>query len=248
MHPIIEEIYRTNVVRDASGNEYPLDSGIDSAEGDYLSRIIASDISIRNTLEVGCAYGLSSLYICDAIRHRSGPSHTIIDPKEMNVWHGVGVAQLKRAGIDFFELIAEPSELALPALLRQQPASFDLIFIDGWHTFDQVMLDMYYANLLVRNGGYVVMDDCQWVSVSAAVSYYLNYPAYTALLEPRLAAQNLKQRIARAARTLVPPRVARLLLPEILYDRPYRRMSHPSMVALKKVSEDSRSWTWFKGF
>jgi hypothetical protein len=90
-------------------------------------------------------------------RHRSEPSHTIIDPEEMTVWHGVGVAQLKRAGIGFFELITEPSELALPALLRQQPASFDLIFIDGWHTFDQVMLDqvmldMYYANLLVPNG------------------------------------------------------------------------------------------------
>lgn len=248
MNPIIEEIYRTKVVRDALGNEYPLTSGIDSAEGDYLSGIISSDMSIHNTLEVGCGYGLSSLYICDALRQRADPSHTIIDPNEMSLCHGVGVAQLQRAGISFFELITEPSELALPALLRQRSAGFDLIFIDGWHTFDHVMLDMYYANLLVRNDGYIVMDDCQWASVSAAVSYYLSYPAYTALLEPGLAAQNLKQRMARAARILVPPRVARLLLPEIIYDRPYRRISYPSMVALKKVSEDSRSYTWFKGF
>ena len=102
----------------------------------------------------------------------------IIDPKQMAVWHGVGISHLQRAGIEFFNLISEPSELALPDLLRDQPESFDLIFIDGWHTFDQTMLDMFYANRLVRTGGYIVTDDCTWESVAAAVSYYMNYPAY----------------------------------------------------------------------
>lgn len=80
----------------------------------------------------------------------------------MDAWHDVGSLTPEWAGIGFFNLIPEPSELALPDLLRKQPESFNLIFIDGWHTFDQMMLDMFYANRLVRIGGYIIIDDCNW--------------------------------------------------------------------------------------
>jgi predicted O-methyltransferase YrrM len=247
-NPIIDEIYETKVVRDASGNEYELSSEVDSAEGDYLYRLISSDSSITRTLEVGCAFGLSSLHICEALRNRPGASHVIIDPKQTDVWHGVGVAQLERAGISFFNFIPEPSELALPDLLRSQPESFDLIFIDGWHTFDHTMLDMFYANRLVRVGGYIVVDDCNWESVAAAVSYYMNYPAYEWLREPAILTRTWKRFVAKAGRALLPPRMAQVILPAGIHSRIYRRMCHPSMVAFKKVAEDTRSWTWFKGF
>jgi predicted O-methyltransferase YrrM len=98
-------------------------------------------------------------------------------------------------------------------LLRKQPESFDLIFIDGWHTFDQTMLDMFYANRLVRMGGYILVDDCNWESVAAAVSYYMNYPAYEWLREPTMAARTRKMRVAKAGRTLLPPRIAHVILP-----------------------------------
>src|ERR1035441_3354206 len=77
MNPIIDEIYETKIVRDSSGNEYALSSEIDSTEGDFLYRLISSDKSIMKTLEVGCAYGLSSLHICEALRNRSSPSSEI---------------------------------------------------------------------------------------------------------------------------------------------------------------------------
>jgi predicted O-methyltransferase YrrM len=245
---VIEEIYETGMVRDASGNEYALSSTIDPAEGDFLSRLIRSDGSITKTLEVGCAFGLSSLYICEALRDRPGASHTVIDPKQMDVWHGVGIANLERAGIEFFSFIREPSELALPDLLRDQPGRFDLIFIDGWHTFDQTMLDLFYANRLTRVGGYVVIDDCNWQSVAAAVSYYMNYPAYELLGEPAVAAGTWRTRIARAGTVMLPPRIAYQIVPAGIYSRVYRRMRYPSIVAFKKIAEDARSWTWFKGF
>lgn len=245
---VIDEIYRTKVVRDASGNQYDLSSEVDPVEGDYLYRIISSDNSIRKTLEVGCAYGLSSLHICEALRNRQDVSHVIIDPEQMKSWHGVGVAHLDRAGIDFFKLIQEPSELALPDLLRSQPASFDLVFIDGWHTFDQTMLDLFYANRLVRVGGYIVVDDCHWESVSASVSYYRNYPAFQQVKEPMISAHSAKERVARAVSMAFPPGLARVALPASLYSRYYRRVRFPSMVAFKKIAEDTRNWDWFVGF
>jgi predicted O-methyltransferase YrrM len=248
MNPIIDEIYETKIVRDSSGNEYALSSEIDSTEGDFLYRLISSDKSIMKTLEVGCAYGLSSLHICEALRNRSSPSHVIIDPKQMDVWHGVGISNLEKAQIDFFRPIYEPSELALPDLLRSEPESFDLIFIDGWHTFDQTMLDIFYANRLIRVGGYIVVDDCGWRSVSAAISYYLNYPAYKQLKDPVINTKTPRMIIAKVGKILLPPRLAYGILPAGVYGSIYRRIQYPSMVAFKKIAEDTRSWTWFKGF
>jgi predicted O-methyltransferase YrrM len=246
--PILDEIYKTKTVRDSDGNKYELSSEIDSAEGDYLCRLIRSDTSITRTLEVGCAYGLSSLHICEALRNRENASHTIIDPKQTSVWHGVGIAYLERAGIDFFRLIEEPSELALPDLLRSGPGKFDLVFIDGWHTFDQTMLDLFYANRLVRVGGYVVVDDCNWESVSAAVSYYSNYPALEQVRVPAMAPHSWRQKVAKRTTEVFRPSLARAVLPTAIHSHIYRRMSFPSMVAFKKISEDARSWTWFVGF
>jgi predicted O-methyltransferase YrrM len=241
---ILEEIYATNLVRDDTGDSYRLSSEVDSKEGAYLYRLIKSDQNIAKTLEVGCAYGLSSLYICDALKDRPGASHVIIDPKQSDVWHGVGITHLKRAQIEFFTLIEEPSELALPAILRTEGESFDLVFIDGWHTFDQTMLDLYYANRLVREGGYIVVDDASWESVSAAVSYYVNYPAYELVKYPRAP----RRSVLRRAGGLIPAGLAQSVLPADFYSRFYRRLRFPTMVAIRKVRPDTRKWTWFERF
>jgi len=248
VNPIIDEIYRTRVVHDASGNEYDLSGEVDPAEGDYLYRLISSDDEITKTLEVGCAYGLSALHICEGLRNRPNASHVIVDPAQMDFWHGVGITHLERAGIDFFRFIPEPSELALPDLLRTQAGNFDLVFIDGWHTFDHTMLDLFYANRLIRVGGYIVIDDCHWESVSAAVSYYRNYPAFEQVKKPTLAMHSGIERMARAITMAFPPGLAHSILPARVYGRYYRRIRFPSMVGFKKVAEDTRSWTWFVGF
>jgi len=247
MNPIIDEIYRRGVVRDSTGREYELHAHIDQVEGKYLHGLISSDESVTTTLEVGCEYGLSSLYICEALRNRPGVSHTIVDPYEMTAGHGVGISNLEIAGIDFFDLIMEPSELALPKLLRERPASFDLVFIDGFHTFDQTILDLYYANRLIRVGGYIVVDDCNMASVSKAVSYYLNYPAYEHVKQIPVTPRNWKGYSAKIGRFLLVRPLA-VALPMPLYDRFYLRIRYPRMVALRKVSDDNRDWGWFKGF
>ena len=146
MHAVIDEIYAANLVRDDAGNEYDLKSAVDRAEGELVHQLIASDESIRTTLEIGCAYGLSSLHIGSALSGRDGARHIIIDPFQYPQWHGIGMANLQRAGFDFCELVEEPSELALPAIARTESGTFDLVLIDGWHTFDHTLLDLFYAN------------------------------------------------------------------------------------------------------
>ena len=125
MNSIIEEIYRTGVVRDRFNNEYKLHSSIDRIEGDFIFQLIKSEPDIFKTLEIGCAYGLSSLFICSALSERESARHIIIDPFQYSHWHGVGVSNLHRAAFDFFELVKMPSEFALPKLAQNESGTFD---------------------------------------------------------------------------------------------------------------------------
>src|SRR5438045_2023671 len=118
---LIAEIYRTGAVTDQSGRAIPVHSHIDEAEGKFLFQFIRDREGIARTLEVGCAYGLSSLHITKAIQGRSGAHHVIVDAFQSTDWSNIGISNLRRAGISFFELREELSELALPRLLEDQP-------------------------------------------------------------------------------------------------------------------------------
>ena len=45
-------------------------------------------------------------------------------------------------------------------------------FVDGSHTFHHVFVDLYFLRELVRPGGLIVLDDCQWPSVATSVRYF----------------------------------------------------------------------------
>ncbi len=246
MNKVIEEIFQSGTVKDENGNVYNIHSNINLNEGKYLSELIESDQSIIRTLEIGCAYGISSMFICEALANRKNRSHLIIDPCQSKEWNAIGMANLKRAGFDFFELIEKPSEFVLPKLAESCSGTFDLIFIDGWHTFDHTLLDIYYANLLIRVGGYIVIDDCNWASVSKAVSYLSSYPAYIMYSQVQKELGYFKQ-VKKKIIDHFPDFLLNYCLPKIIYDR-IIRMRYAKVVALKKIKEDNRNWDWFIAF
>ena len=98
MDEVIQRIYETRSVVGRSGETHYLHSEVDHEEGALLFNTIHDDISIVQTLEVGCAFGLSSLHICKALQSRTRASHTIIDPFQATQWDGVGVKNLGRSG------------------------------------------------------------------------------------------------------------------------------------------------------
>jgi predicted O-methyltransferase YrrM len=247
MNAVIEAILQRGMVEDQDGQVYPLQYSVDAAEGEFLVQLIQSDPTILKTLEIGCAYGMSALYICEGLSGRAGAYHTIVDPNQTTRWRSVGIHNLQRAGFDFFELIEKPSEFALADLAQQAAHTFDLIFIDGWHTFDHTLLDLFYANRLLKVGGYIVVDDCHLPAIAKAISYFSTYPAYE-VENRQLSHISFKRRLAGLVQRLVPPTLASFILPRNIYDRHYLRTRYPSIVSLHKVQEDQRNWDWFVPF
>ena len=225
---------------------------ISPAEGRCLQRIVGAQ-GVHTTLEIGCAYGLSSMFICDSLARKSGHClHTIIDPYQSSVFASHGVKNFHAAGLRCFELVEEPSELALPRLLKSG-ARFDAALVDGYHTFDQTILDLYYVTKLLRVGGYLALDDCNLPAVNRAARYLLTYPCYRVVAStphgstPRTVFTGAKWVIA----TLLKPLT--WMLGKLSYEffdgslidaRVLRVADTARMLVLQKVSEDER-WAWW---
>lgn len=118
-------------------------------------------LEATRTCEIGMAYGFSTLFMLAA-----GKPHTAIDPHQDTSWHGIGrVAAGGRC-----RLLLERSDRAAVDLARAGE-SFDLIFIDGDHLFDGVMLDFHQFAPLCPIGGRIVFDDMWMPSVRTAVAF-----------------------------------------------------------------------------
>jgi len=125
----------------------------------------------KRTLEVGLAYGFSTIYILAAIDQTGVGHHTAIDPYQKTAWHGVGVRQVKQLNmLSSFQWLDELSFTALARLAAQQE-EFDFIFVDGNHRFDDVLVDFTLAAEVCPMGGNLILDDMWLPSIQTVASW-----------------------------------------------------------------------------
>jgi len=254
MNSVLESILATGTVTDGTSvltlnhPDFPaLPTSVDPAEGVFLQELIA-DIHPATSLEIGMAYGVSTLFICDALqRVNPGARHIVMDPYQQSQWRGIGRHNVERAGFGhLLEFHEERSELVLPKLLERR-ATIDFAFVDGWHTFDQVMVEFYYINRMLRIGGIVAFDDADRCTVNRAIRYALNYPAYE-VVSRHAAAVPHRTLAGRARRFVAGLPLSRRLLRQDFLDRDWDLGISGSCVALRKVRDDERSSNWYADF
>jgi predicted O-methyltransferase YrrM len=248
---VITEIFGTGLVVDSNGEKYKLDSYIPQNEGEFLWRIIREN-KFQRAIEIGCGFGISSLYICDALSSQPGSQHVMVDPYQSTQWHGVGVYNLKRAGFSSYRLIEKSSETALPALL-ESGEKFDFAFIDGWHTFEHVLIDFFYLDNLLKPGGIIVFHDTYSHAVNRVLRYIVNYPNYQVV--GVVGSVTWKRRWLNAFKVsahffirLIPRSLAEELFDATVVSPGSFLRLHGDMVALRKTAEGSRDWDWYKHF
>lgn len=250
MNSVLEQLYTCKEVEDAGGNRHEVHSHVSRQEGERIQRIIRRH-DVRRSLEVGCAFGLASLHICEALSENKEARHIIVDPNQKTEWHGVGLHSLERAGFDNYEFIEEPSEIALPKLL-ERGRRFDFALIDGWHTFDHTLLDLFYVTRLLSVGGIVAVDDLQMPAVNKAVRHVLTYPCYRVLQPAQDHARRErsgKRKLLEAAASLVPTTaLSRRLLDNSFLVPDSAIGLDVEMVFLQKTKPDDRAWNWHAPF
>ena len=167
----------TPEVHTLEGAMIPRHSGVLPGLATALHRFVAAR-QPREVLEVGLGQGVSSVAILTALEHGR---LTSIDPIQTRSWKGAGVAEIASLGLaDRHRFIEDYDYFALPQLLRAGE-HFDLAYLDGWHTFDYTLLDLFYADKLLDVGGVLVVNDCGWAAVDAAVRAFLAHREYVEL-------------------------------------------------------------------
>lgn len=162
--------------KDKDGRAIKVHSNIRYDEGKFLETTIRK-LKYKNILEVGMAFGISAMFMTSALP--SDGKLTSIDPFQMTQWSGYGVNLIKQIGLESkHELIEKKSYEALPELLKKKE-KYDMIFIDGWHTFDYTLVDFFYSDLLLKVKGIIIIDDALHSGVAKCVRYIQsNYHHY----------------------------------------------------------------------
>lgn len=166
-----------------------LHSSINFEEGTFIKDLILKNKCL-NVLEVGMAYGISSIFIITSIYNLYKKSKKkgfllSIDPNQSTQWKNIGLYHIKKLKLqNFHKFIEKKSYEALPLLIDKY--TFDLIFIDGFHTFDYTLIDIFYSIKLLKNNGLLLIDDALHYGVSKAIRYIeTNYNFLKRLESPK---------------------------------------------------------------
>ena len=84
------------------------------------------------------------------------------------------------------------SQESLPAL---QDGTFDILYIDGNHTYEYVLRDAELAFQKVKPGGYIIFDDVDWESVRLAFFTFLERHKGAVTYEALMLSQTLCRRL-----------------------------------------------------
>lgn len=239
MNPLIEKIYETGLVEDARGNTFPvLPMGIPYQSGAMLYDFMRT-FKPGKTLETGMAYGMSTLFICQAHQENGVGHHTAIDPYEESTFKSIGLLNIERAGLkDRLRFYAQSTAEVLPQLV-QAKERLDFAFIDGRHLFDWVLLEFFFIDKMLEIGGHIAIDDLWMPGVRKAISFIL---------------KNTPYRLVRPIARYYLPGWKRILRPgrRILqnpFGRDWKLKFVPEKIAiLRKVSDDEREWDFYRAF
>lgn len=142
-------------------------------------RELRPDLSI----EVGLAYGFSTLWLLDAMAAGGYGRHIAIDPMQVSHWHGIGLRAVRSSGLAGrwpfrrFRWIEERSDFALTSLARQGRRA-QYAYIDGSHLFDYALSDFCLTDQLLDVGGMVLLDDLWMPSVQRVVAFIVTNMAW----------------------------------------------------------------------
>ena len=256
MNAVLDRILDTQTVSDGvitlplRHPDFPaLPVALDAKEGQFLTDII-QNLNATTTLEVGMAYGVSTLYICDALatlKPKHPARHIVLDPFQSTQWRGIGLANVHQAGYGtMVELHEERSEFALPRLV-QEGVRLDFAFVDGWHTFDHVLVELFYLDRMLRPGGVIAFDDADRRSVNRVIRYALNYPNYK-VYGTSTRSSGRSSWLGNARRVLQKvPSADRIVRRDVLF-RDWDLGIFGSCVAIQKTGDHARSSGWYSDF
>lgn len=240
MIPLVRTILANQAVQDASGRTIPLHSHTSEAQGRFLQSFVER-AHVSTALEIGLAYGISALFICESLSKKQNPKFISIDQLQSS-WDNIGLTNLKRAGYDnFTEFHSGISLKVLPQLL-EKGEQIDFAYVDTSKIFDVVLLDAVFITLMLRVGGFIAFDDVGQPGVRKVARYLAKWPHLKVVGLHAEWPVSLKRKVLRSVANKFPFR-KRIFREDILLSDSGLGIDG-NCVVFQKISEDDRVWNW----
>jgi predicted O-methyltransferase YrrM len=197
---ILKRIITEKQTFDSERRALQVTGTISMPEAQFIQELIIRN-GFSNCLETGVAYGASTLAICSALavleQQGRAVRHYGIDPCQLDVYKSAAITALRECGLEhIFELCDGPAHLMLPRLIERH-VTVDFVFIDGMHTFDYTLVDLFFADKLLRPGGIICMHDMDMPSKKKACRYLMKHRKYVRLAGLR---RRLGERVGAAVK------------------------------------------------
>jgi len=249
MNPVLDEIMKTGRTLLSSGKYTQVTEHIDHVSGRLLKKIIR-EVRPKICLEIGLAFGISTLYILEALHEIGGQRLIGMDPAQFDShWRGGGLYNIRRAGYEsLYDFHENTSQQVLPVLVGQGQR-IQFAFIDGWHTFDHTLVDFFYVDQMLDKGGIIVFDDVGYPSIKRVCDFIITNRDYEVFDSVRHhGGNNLRRLIKYRMRQILNPLVRTDKTPSVEVVAKEYSIHDVYFLALKKLSDDSRRWDHFIHF
>lgn len=236
------------IVINESGEQIALHSHTPREQGEFLQRLYEK-VKPKKSLEVGLAYGISTLFILEKAREMgaSDKSHIVIEPFS---WGTAAIYNIRQEQLEnYVEIRNELSDVVIPTMyLNNERIQF--AYVDTTKLFDVVMQDFYFIDKILDVGGVVIIDDSSTGGISLVVRFISTLPHY-----------EIVDRFDEDA-VGTTYSIGRNIFEKILSFIPYKKKFLGSYsfktsrqlglnyrcIAFKKVGVDERQWNWDKPF
>ncbi|HWA34732.1 MAG TPA: class I SAM-dependent methyltransferase [Cyclobacteriaceae bacterium] len=244
MNRLLDSIFETKKYTSSRGRVFDIFGETSKGQCEFLQHIVI-DNQFKKSIEIGFAFGVSTLAICEAITLNEG-MHVVIDKYEMTDWDGVGLDLLSQAYLsDHIEFYEEFCYKVLPRLI-DKGRSFDFCYIDSTKQFDWMLTDFFFVDKLLQVGGVIVFDDVSYPGIRKLLRYISQFPHYEVYRTyPCNRGLSVKRSMLSYLRYL--PKSEKFLKEEVMHSD-YEMGINCSCVALRKIGEDKRNWDWHVDF
>ncbi|UCG35617.1 MAG: class I SAM-dependent methyltransferase [Candidatus Omnitrophota bacterium] len=220
--PRLKDIFMSGFSINSKGEKIRA-GGFSTFNNIIVIREILKKMKPNRTLEIGLAYGASTLTILTTLKEifSEGFLHTAIDPFENIVWKGSALRVIEEEGYsEHFRFFEYFSSLKLASLVKEKE-KFDFIYVDGSHLFEDVFLDFYYSVSLLNKNGIVLFDDCTNKHIEKVIKFIIKN--YSSILKP------LDIRPFEDKKKSIKKKIA-------------NKLGIRQLVGFKKISEPPRKW------
>jgi predicted O-methyltransferase YrrM len=240
----LESIFETKKYVNSKNETINIYAETNKAQCEFLQKIIREH-KFKKSLEIGFAYGTSTLAIVEEIA-KNGGRHLVIDKFQGSDWGMNGLDLVQQAGYgDKLDFREEYCYKVLPKL-HEENQKFDFAYIDSTKQMDWLLVDFFFIDKMLAINGIIVFDDVAFPGIRKLLRYISQFPNYKIYAQHPWNAKPTKTRkLSKLLRLL--PKSKKILKAEVMKSD-FELGINTNCVALIKTSEDERSWKWHVEF